>query len=177
MTKLIPTHETAPLFLYNPIKLATYSYEHSLSAYYIARMTQDLQPWLRWASRIPMVALTNIICQEGHRFCEPARLYELLIVCPSVLLWFRASSQHQVAFFIFVIIVPLWQTSCLLRTVQFIQLKADRPHPRDWSQTHRQIPLTDYGPTWNLRVSVNGLTDGQPDGRTDATKCIISLLR
>ena len=26
MTKLIPTHETEPLFLCNPIKLATYSY-------------------------------------------------------------------------------------------------------------------------------------------------------
>ncbi len=26
MTKLIPTHETAPLFLYNPIILATYSW-------------------------------------------------------------------------------------------------------------------------------------------------------
>ncbi len=25
-TKLIPTHETAPMFLYNPIKLTTYSF-------------------------------------------------------------------------------------------------------------------------------------------------------
>ncbi len=43
-----------------------------------------------------------------------------------------------------------------------MELKADRPHPRDYS-THRQRPSTDND------------TEGQTDGRTDATKYIISL--
>ncbi len=45
-------------------------------------------------------------------------------------------------------------------------LKADRPHPRDYS-THRQTPWTDNDSSSAVRVVTDGQTDGQTDGRTD----------
>ena len=67
------------------------------------------------------------------------------------------------------------------------KLKADRPHPLDYS-THRPTPRTDNDSSLFfaalgkaeplisvVRALTDGQTDGQTDGRTDATKYIISL--
>ncbi len=42
-----------------------------------------------------------------------------------------------------------------------LELKADRPHPRDYS-THRQTPRTDND---SSLLFADGRTDGQTDGR------------
>ncbi len=54
-------------------------------------------------------------------------------------------------------------------------LKADRPHPRDYS-TQRQTPWTDNDSSLLFAGSaVRALMDRRTDRRTDATKYIISL--
>ncbi len=59
-----------------------------------------------------------------------------------------------------------------------MQLKADRPHPRDYS-THRQTPRTDYDSSLPFaalgKAHTDGWTDRETDGRTDATNSSISL--
>ncbi len=66
-------------------------------------------------------------------------------------------------------------------TQNIAKLKADRPHPRDYS-THRQTPWTDNDsslPFAALGKTVQPWerwrTDGRTDGRTDSIKYIISL--
>ncbi len=52
------------------------------------------------------------------------------------------------------------------------KLKADRSHPRDYPQTPPDVETQTNMLDWFSCES----RDRQTDGRTDATKCIISLL-